>query len=153
MKRSIPVLATVAALTLGLAASCAKPARELQLSDTITPDSLAHVLSGSGAAKPVLFHVGFAPLYRSGHIPNSAYVGPASKPDGLDALRSALASVPADQPVVLYCGCCPWKDCPNVHPAFRAALASGHANVRVLYVEKTLQHDWMDRGFPVEKGE
>jgi len=140
------------AAALILFASCAKAPRELALSDTIPPDSLSHELADS-TVKRALFHVGFAPLYRSGHIPNSAYVGPASKPEGIDALRSALASVPAGEEVVLYCGCCPWKDCPNVRPAFRAAVQSGHSNVRVLYVEKTLQHDWIDRGFAIEKGQ
>lgn len=141
------------ALTLALAHGCAKPERSLQLSDTIAPRSLMTQLADSTAAHPVLLHVGFAPLYRSGHIPNSRYVGPGSKPEGLAAMKTALASLPADQPIVLYCGCCPWSDCPNVRPAFRAAIESGHHNVKVLLVEKTLERDWIDHGWPSEKGE
>ena len=141
------------ALTLVIAPGCARPAPDLQLANTIQPAELASQLADSTAAHPVLLHVGFAPLYRSGHIPNSRYVGPGSKPEGLAAMKTALASLPADQPIVLYCGCCPWSDCPNVRPAFRAAIESGHKNVKVLFVEKTLERDWIDHGWPSEKGE
>jgi hypothetical protein len=142
-----------AALLLTLTASCAKPAPTLDVSSTVQPDELARQLADSSAVHPLLLHVGFAPLYRSGHIPNSRYVGPGSKPEGLAALKTALAAMPADQPVVLYCGCCPWTDCPNVRPAFTTAVQSGHRDVKVLFVEKTLEKDWIQRGFPSEKGE
>ena len=143
----------VAVASLILATSCSKPAPTLDVSNTIQPDELARQLADTSAAHPVLLHVGFEPLYRSGHIPNSSYVGPGSKPEGLAAMKAALASVPANQPVVLYCGCCPWTDCPNVRPAFAAAVESGHSNVKVLFVEKTLEKDWIDRGFPSVKGQ
>jgi hypothetical protein len=40
-----------------------------------------------------------------------------------------------------------------VRPAFTAAVQSGHRDVKVLFVEKTLEKDWIQRGFPSEKGE
>jgi hypothetical protein len=138
---------------LAMAAGCSKQVPDLQLSDTILPAELARQLADSTAVHPVLVHVGFAPLYRSGHIPNSRYAGPGSKPEGLAAMKAALDTLPADQPIVLYCGCCPWVDCPNVRPAFRAAIQSGHRNVHVLFVEKTLERDWIGHGWPSEKGE
>jgi hypothetical protein len=64
-----------------------------------------------------------------------------------------LKDVPPDQPIVLYCGCCPWTDCPNVRPAFAAAKQSGHRNVRVLYVSRNLERDWIDQGLPSVRGE
>jgi hypothetical protein len=75
------------------------------------------------------------------------------KPEGLAALKKALEELPRRQAVVLYCGCCPWADCPNVRPAFKMVREMGFKDVRVLYVVKDLQHDWIDKGFSVTKGD
>jgi thiosulfate/3-mercaptopyruvate sulfurtransferase len=101
----------------------------------------------------VLLHVGYAVLYRGGHIPGSRYVGPGSKPEGIQAMKAAMADIPRDRTVVLYCGCCPWNDCPNVRGAFRAARELGFEKLRLLYLPKSLKQDWIDRGFGVESGE
>ncbi len=152
-RRRLRSVTLTASLLAALAASsCGRPAARLEESDTIAIDQLAQQLADSTAARPVLLHVGFAPLFRSGHIPGSRYVGPGNRPDGLARLEKALATIPADAPVVLYCGCCPWQDCPNVRPAFAAAKASGHTHVRVLHVAGNLERDWIDRGLPSEKG-
>ena len=143
---------TMIALVLSATASCGRPAARLEAADTVSIDDLAQQLADSTAVHPALLHVGFAPLFRSGHIPDSRYVGPGNRPDGIKRLEQALAALPADRPVVLYCGCCPWQDCPNVRPAFAAAKASGHTNVRVLHVAGNLERDWIDRGLPAEKG-
>jgi hypothetical protein len=100
-----------------------------------------------------VLHVGFKVLFRSGHIPGSRYIGPASTPDGLAALKQVLREIPRQQAVVLYCGCCPWTDCPNVRPAFQAAREMGLKNVRLLYLPENLQHDWIDKGLPISKGD
>jgi len=159
MPRHIPLRPTrrwgLFALALGLLifASCAQQAPALQMSDTISIEELSARLADSTAAQPALLHVGFEPLYRTSHIPGSQYVGAGSKPQGIDGLRHALESVPADQSVVLYCGCCPWTDCPNVKPAFAAAKQSGHPDVRVLYITGNFERDWAAKGLPTERGE
>jgi thiosulfate/3-mercaptopyruvate sulfurtransferase len=119
----------------------------------VTPQALRRALDSKPKATPLLVDVGFGVLYRGGHIPNSEFAGPASKLDGLNALRGALKGVPRERPVVLYCGCCPWGDCPNVRPAFRAAEKMGFSDVRVLYLPRSLQQDWIDRGYGVERAE
>jgi hypothetical protein len=136
-----------------LCVSCAKSVSSIPATHLIPVDDLAHALADSTAAHPVLLHVGFAPLYRSGHIPGSRYVGPGSKPDGIAALKQALGALPPDRAVVLYCGCCPWQDCPNVRPAYEAAMSSGHGNVRVLYITGNLERDWIAKGLPTVKVE
>jgi thiosulfate/3-mercaptopyruvate sulfurtransferase len=152
MRRAvIPILAF--SILCGAVVSCSRPAPPIASSDLIQIDELATLLADSTSARPALLQVGFAPLYRSGHIPGSHYAGPGSKPEGLAALRKALQALPADQPVVLYCGCCPWTDCPNVRPAFQLAKQSGRSNVRVLYVNGNLERDWIDKGLPSAKGE
>jgi hypothetical protein len=147
IRRVLPLTALV------IAASCTTRAPELQPGDLIQIEALSRTLADSTAPRPLLLQVGFAPLYRSGHLPGSRYVGPGSKPEGLASLTAALKDVPPDQPIVLYCGCCPWTDCPNVRPAFTAAKQSGHRNVRVLYVSRNLERDWIDQGLPSVRGE
>ena len=118
----------------------------------IQPEQLALALKHPGP-RPTLLQVGFRVLYRSGHISGSRYVGPGSKPEGLAALDSTLRSLPKAQRIVLYCGCCPWQDCPNVRPAFREASKLGYHHVEVLFVRKNLQEDWIARGFPMREGD
>ncbi len=117
--------------------------------DLIQPDDLARLLAGPAAERPTLLHVGFEGFYKGGHIPGSRYAGPASKPDGLAALTRALKPLRRQTPIVLYCGCCPWSDCPNVRPAYRTARALGFRHVRVLEIAKTFKQDWIDRKLPV----
>jgi thiosulfate/3-mercaptopyruvate sulfurtransferase len=124
------------------------PATTLAARDLVQPDELARMLAGPASRRPMLLHVGFKVLYRSGHIPGSRYAGPASKPESLATLRNALRPLSRQTPVVLYCGCCPWEDCPNVVPALRIAHAMGFKQARVLYVSRNLEHDWIDRGLP-----
>ncbi|HET7224288.1 MAG TPA: rhodanese-like domain-containing protein [Candidatus Eisenbacteria bacterium] len=138
-------------------ARCAAPMRmapdSIGAASLIQPAALNRMLALPAARRPALLHVGFKVLYRGGHIPGSRYAGPTSKPEGMKALHDALAPLPRTRTVVLYCGCCPWQDCPNVRPAYRAARALGFRNVRVLYVAKDFEHDWADAGLPVAKGE
>jgi thiosulfate/3-mercaptopyruvate sulfurtransferase len=119
----------------------------------IQPDDLARLLVDTTGPRPVVLHVGFKMLFRSGHIAGSRHVGPASTPDGLVALKQVLREIPHQQPIVLYCGCCPWADCPNVRPALLAAREVGAKDVRLLHLPQNLQHDWIDKGLPIGKGD
>jgi len=135
------------------AAEPAPPAeRPIPETSLIQPAALAKALSGPVAARPALLHVGYHVLYRGGHIPGSRYIGPTSKPEGLQALREAVRELPRTKSLVLYCGCCPWSDCPNMKPAYAAIASTGRA-VRILYIAKNLQKDWIDAGLPTESGE
>jgi len=131
----------------------AHPGTDAITSHLIQPKELAATLALPGPRRPTLLQVGFHVLYRSGHIAGSRYVGPASKPEGLAALKSALARLRKDQPIVLYCGCCPWEHCPNVRPAYRQARALGYKNVQVLFINKDLDTDWIAKGYPMREGE
>src|SRR5579884_773036 len=100
--------------------------------DLISPADLAARLKLPG--KPLVFYVGFPVLYRTNHIPGALFAGPASKPDGLEALKQAVAKLPKDADIVIYCGCCPWNHCPNVRPAFRALRDLGYTRVKVVEI-------------------
>ncbi len=129
------------------------PSDPWQVSQLMKPEDLSASLSKATGDKPLVLYVGPRFSFLGGHIAGSTFVGPASKTDGLQALKEAVKSLPRDKPIVLYCGCCPWKDCPNIRPAFRALKDMEFSNVRALYLATNLRHDWVAKGFPTQKGD
>lgn len=115
----------------------------------LNTDQLAKMLAEK-SAKPEVFQVGFAVLYKSKHIPGSFYAGPGSKDEGLQNLREAVANVAKDQLIVLYCGCCPWDHCPNMKPAYRLLQSLGYKNIKVVEIPNNFAKDWVEKGYPVE---
>ena len=122
-------------------------------SDLVSAAQLNSQLPAVKAGKIILIQVGFAVMYRMGHIPGSQYAGPASKPEGLAALKKLVANLPRNQEVIIYCGCCPWDDCPNIRPAYRALKEMGFTNFKVLDIPERLGTDWTAKGYPIAKGE
>ena len=119
----------------------------------IQPGDLVRILQTSGKDKPLMIQVGSHVLFTQAHIPGSEYVGPASTDNGLQQLRKRVASLPRTKIIILYCGCCPWSHCPNVKPADDALRTLGFTNVKVLYIAENFGANWVDRGYPVAKGE
>ncbi len=153
MKASLPLAFAFAFLLLsGPALAAPKAASSIPKSDLIQPADLAANLKSASRPKPLLLHVGFHVLYTQAHIPGSEYVGPASDEAGLQLLRSRVAKLPKDTPIVIYCGCCPWGDCPNIAAAYDALHALGFKQVKALYVADNLGTDWIGHGYPVAKG-
>lgn len=111
------------------------------------PSQLAAKLSTG--AKPVILQVGFQVLYKSKHIPGSLYAGPASTPEGLEALKNAASKLPKNSDIYLYCGCCPIGKCPNIRPAFAALKAMGFSHLHVVMLETSFGKDWIAHGYPV----
>jgi len=120
--------------------------------DLISPESLNKLLSATGA-KPPLIYVGFRTLYVQGHIPGAVYYGPGAMPEGLAELRKHVQAFPRTKMIILYCGCCPWSECPNIRPAFQALKQMGFTRVRVVSIPERLSVDWAAKGYPLEKGE
>jgi 3-mercaptopyruvate sulfurtransferase SseA len=121
------------------------PARHL-----ISPEDMNQLLK---TEKPLILQVGPKALYQQAHIPGAEYIGATSSPEGLDALRTRVKALPKDAAIVIYCGCCPWDRCPNVHPAYKELRNLGYSNVRVLYLARDFGKDWVERGYPTAKGE
>ncbi len=117
----------------------------------VQPADLAAQLADTTAAKPLLLHVGVRVLYRAGAIPGSRYVGPGSDAAGIAAMLDAVKDQPKDADIVIYCGCCPAVNCPNMKPAFAAMKKAGYTNVHALWIEKNFDADWADKGYPTEK--
>ena len=135
------MIAVAAVLAVGLAA-------ELAL---IQPGDVAARLAAKGAA-PAVFHVGPNLLYRNKHIPGSIYAGPGSRSEGLEALKVAAGKLPRDREIIVYCGCCPWSNCPNVKPAVELLKQMGFTRVKTMFIETNFAKDWIDKGYPVESG-
>lgn len=119
---------------------------------TLTPEELVQTLQAKKARKPLLFYVGPRMLYAQAHIPGSEFIGQGATAEGLQSLRARAASLPKKTAIVLYCGCCPWTHCPNVNPAYDTLAQMGFTNVKVLYLMNNFGADWMNKGYPVEKG-
>jgi hypothetical protein len=96
--------------------------------------------------------VAFPVLYRQRHIAGAILAGPTSKPEGLQAFHSALESRNKTELIVLYCGCCPMQQCPNIRPAYLAAKKLEFKNVRVLDLAQNFHTDWAEKGYPVAEG-
>lgn len=128
-------------------------ASQIAPTHTITIDDLVKILNSSKADKPLLIHVGSHVLYSQAHIPNSEYIGPASDPAALQRLRTRVESLPRNKFIILYCGCCPWTHCPNMKPADDALHSMGFTNVKSLYIPNNFGTDWVQKGYPVAKGE
>ena len=116
------------------------------------PADLAQALK-SDHQKPLVLQVGFHVLYEQAHIPGSEYVGPGSRADGIRQLEARVKGLPHSQPIVLYCGCCPWDRCPNMSPAYQELHALGFTNVHLLYIASNFGRDWVDHGYPVARGD
>jgi len=128
-------------------------ATSLSSSQLINPEELVKILQSPNGEKPLMIQVGSHVLYEQAHIPGSEYIGPGSSEIGLQQLRTRVQSLPRKKFIVIYCGCCPWSRCPNVKPADDALHAMGFTNVKVLYIADNFGADWVNKGYPVAKGE
>lgn len=149
MKNTFKVLGTLAILAMAVPA-IAFQASLIPSSRLIHPDEL---VKRQKSEKLLIIQVGSHVLYSQAHIPGSEYIGPAASDAGLDALRKRVKPLPRNQAIILYCGCCPWSHCPNVHPADDALHAMGFTNVKVLYLANNFGADWVDKGYAVAKGD
>jgi len=121
-------------------------------SQLLTPEELAKTLK-SGKPKPLIFQVGSHTLYAQAHISGSEYIGAGSGDEGKQKLHERVKALPKSSAIVLYCGCCPWSHCPNVHPAYQLLHSLGFTNVKVLYIADNFGVDWVSKGYPVAKGD
>jgi len=148
----------VAAALVAVAAACTGDSSGAASSgwpwgtDAVSPADLAKELANaSGADKPVVVCTAPPFLYRVGHIPGAVLHGPASSPEGLNSLTAWAQPLPRSTKIVIYCGCCPLAQCPNLVPAYRALKGLGFTRVRVLPLETNFKTDWVDPGYPFER--
>ena len=121
-------------------------------SQLVQPADLVKELSAKNQATPTILYVGFRTLFEGGHIPGASFHGTASTEAGLTDLKKWAASLPRTTNLVIYCGCCPFDRCPNIRPAFAALRDIGFTHLRLLVLPKNFAADWVEEGYPMEKG-
>jgi thiosulfate/3-mercaptopyruvate sulfurtransferase len=113
--------------------------------DLMDPSVLANMMSDPKAEKVVIFNIG--PL---ANIKGAVKTGAAGEKQNLDALRTQLQRTDKNKTVVIYCGCCPFRNCPNVRPAFNLLKSMGFTKAKLLNLPHNLKTDWMEPGFPMD---
>src|SRR6204780_5971003 len=116
-------------------------------SELLQPAELAQAIQ-SGKA-PVLLSVAFPVLYKGKHIVHAINAGPTSKPEGIEALKTAVAKLGKDADLVIYCGCCPMVKCPNIRPAYRALKELSFTRLQILSVPDNFHENWESKRYPV----
>jgi rhodanese-related sulfurtransferase len=153
---TLHILPIAIAFTLALPAFCvATPDaadKDLQPGSPVVMQAQELAEALKNPTKPLVFYVGPEMFYQQGHIPGAEFLGPAERPEGLKKLQARAASLPRNSSIVIYCGCCPWSHCPNIHPAYNELKKMGFTHLRVLYLQMSFGTDWAEKGYPVQKG-
>jgi thiosulfate/3-mercaptopyruvate sulfurtransferase len=123
-------------------------------SQTVQPADLMKELAATNPAeKPIVVCVGFRTYFKNAHVPGAVLHGPAITQQNLDELKKWAQEIPRSANLVVYCGCCPLSGCPNLRPGFLALRAMGFKRLRVLPVPNSFAVDWVEKGYPIEKGD
>ena len=117
-----------------------EPWKKSQLMD---PYELSEIIN-NGVEQPMIISVGPAGL-----IKNSIEVGECRFPESLEKLSDRVSGLPKNSKIILYCGCCPFKDCPNIRPAFSLLNNLGFKNHLLLNLSNNLKVDWIDKNYPI----
>jgi hypothetical protein len=124
------------------AQNTSKPWTEDQIQD---PEALANILRNPKLEQPLIFNIG--PME---DIKGATKIGPTREKSNMDKLRQALSSVPRNKTVIIYCGCCPIRVCPNVRPAFELLKEMKFTKPKLLNLEHNLKSNWIDPGYPMK---
>ena len=138
------ILATVILFTSASLVRCHadEPWTDKELKD---PAALAATIEDPKAAKPVIFNIG--PVQQ---IKGAVEIGPTSVDKNMEKLKQQLAKVPKDKEVIIYCGCCPFRRCPNIRPAFELLKKLKFTKAKLLNLPTSLEDDWISKGYPME---
>jgi rhodanese-related sulfurtransferase len=139
-----PLFFSFLIVLLSLSASAQNPVNWTK-DELMEPAALAAILA-NGKDVPVILSVG-----PGATIPQSKHIGMTNEDANLASLKKSLAALPKTQPVVIYCGCCPFEHCPNVRPAIAVLKELQFANYKLLNLPKNLKTDWIDKGYPTVK--
>lgn len=119
-----------------------EPWTEKQLMATA---ELAEKLTSGMTTGTYIFNIG-----PSGKIKNCITIGPTQEAENMARLKKQLAKIPKGSEIVIYCGCCPFENCPNIRPAFELLNEMKFTNARLLNIPKNLKVNWIDKGYPMQ---
>jgi len=115
-----------------------------RLDQLMEPAQLAAVINEPKSPQPLIISVG-----PGGLIKNSIDIGPAKEMENLSKLKALLTKQPKDKAIVIYCGCCPFQNCPNIRPAFNLLNEMKFTNHKLLNLPHNIKVDWLNKDFPV----
>lgn len=107
---------------------------------------LAKIIKDPKAVKPAIFNVGPMP-----QIKGAVKSGIGASLSGQEQFEYDISKLPKNKEVIVYCGCCKLKTCPNIKPVLDMLNTKGFKNAKVLNLPNNLQEDWIDKGFPMDK--
>jgi hypothetical protein len=123
-------------------------------SQIVQPAELVKELNGvPPTERPIVVCVGMRTYFKAAHVPGAVLHGPAMLPAGLDDLKKWAEGLSRKANLVVYCGCCPLSGCPNLRPGFLVLREMGFQHLRVLTVPNSFATDWVEKGYPVERGD
>lgn len=114
----------------------------------LEPAELAKTLNDPHIPNPVILSLG-----EGGIIESSKEAGETGSAEGLRSFEAEIDQLPKNTDIVIYCGCCPFENCPNVRPAFRLLNEMGFENHKLLNLRDNIKVDWIDKGFPLRNQE
>ncbi len=121
------------------------PADPWTTAQLLAPATLAARLADTKTQPaPVVFDIGPA-----GRIQGAVEIGPTQDDINLAGLAAKLSELPKTAEVVVYCGCCPFGDCPNIRPAMTLLATKGFEKRQLLNLPKNLKVDWIEPGYPM----
>jgi hypothetical protein len=137
-------------MVLACFVAVALAADPLDAAHKILPEELANRVNAGKA--PLILSVGPRRLYDQAHIKGAEFIGPTSTAEGLAKLDERVKALPKNTAIVLYCGCCPWEHCPNATPGLAELVKMKFTHAKVLYIANNFGADWVDKGYPTDKG-
>ena len=108
------------------------------------PENLTAIINDSAVEKPLIINVG--PV---GSIKGAIKVGPAKEKENFNNLKKLLSKEDKKRTIIIYCGCCPFKVCPNIRPAFELLTKMKFTNHKLLNMPNNLKTDWINHGYPM----
>jgi len=143
MNKSIAIIAFafMAYSKIGFSQSNAEPWTQDQLME---PATLAAIINDSSAVQPLIISIGPVNL-----IKGAIRVGPAHENEYLKELKKLLLKEDKKRNIIIYCGCCPFNNCPNIRPAFALLNSMKFINHKLLNLPHNLNLDWIGHGYPM----
>ena len=140
-KLSLILFLCIMSASIVVSAQNGEPWKPEQL---LSPASLSATINNPAVEQPLIINIGPA-----GSIEGSVKTGSADKKENLKTLKELLLKENKDREIVIYCGCCPYKNCPNIRPAFSVLNSLKFTNHKLLDLPKNLKVDWIDHGYPM----
>lgn len=92
-----------------------------------------------------IFNIGPA-----GSIKDAIEIGDGRDEESQLKFEKEINKLPKGAEIVIYCGCCPFKNCPNIRPIFKILDDNKFVNHKLLNLSENLKVDWIDKGFPMK---